>query len=915
MKSSYKTVPRSCVANYAKASGISVCFNEFAAKLFDTLVCSISEDVADSIDALEDHNQINLFPILEAVSLDETELKGHIEPFSKWWTIAKPIERIEHSPDLIAFQLMENYESAVEVSRVNRKNSFLNIFPTICEIETPQGEATDWYLDSVTLGDDETIEQHRDVIESLVRMEQEAMAVDHGRMELDSGIESFELDAPLLPSNSQTSISMINNLSDMLNSEPTLADLDLSPEQLSLPEELQQNQFNSIDLDAILNDAKLIEPGNNTLQFQLELPEYCEPQSIAKEMLDGPALLANLIATTQNSSWTRSSTPEGKTTFVDEAHWQESISETSMMRLPLPIVEKTCLETKITPQLPKFEFPEWKISYAVVCSLNWTPFSTIKDDPGEKFTEFKQYPNHALEVDLKYTTKEVQKIFKPIEKCINVADFSTIEDGEISRSSQVQAVSVAEAPAPKEVLQTSILNKPHQTQLDEDLAAISSDESDVEILDSKAKILETSDIIQPDISAFHGFSSVYEPPDTGTQSTSTASAPAKRKIDISFDDFDDSIWSDPESVKECSVLASPHKAKSYEPATEQFGDLENDENTDFWTSLNQVVAKRKKGISMPQAATLPQLPNLFAFSPYFNQPAPNPDLPEPLLAPRKESLSTSSSARDSSMLDYLNTSQSAPEKNLLVVWAPPLISPTSNCRVIVNTSNNTLATIRSFNEINCALEVIEADLGGADDMDGASVAAHFYLSYKACVMLLPLIATGQKSISGELKAITKLKNLKASIELIFVIIIVDQPTDTSSSSSKVQINKADEENLNKFQVTVAKFSWVQSFVLGCNTEAPHNLANFVAHLANIHGTDLPFDLFHNVPQRSIQFLKLCGINCVAAALLLRDMSLLDLIQMPPAYLGIKYGDLLSQDQQVTNNFLRRLEGPLDGSLF
>lgn len=898
MKPSYKTVPRSSVMSYARASGISVCFDEFTAKLFDELVTSVSEDNIDSIDHLEKHDVTDLFPILETLSLNETPLKGHIESFSKCWTISKPIDKIEHSPDLIGFQLMENYEPAGEGSSTDRTTSFLNTLPKIYDIDAPQGEATDWFLDSVTLGDDETIEQHRDVIESLVRMEQQTMAVGYGRMALDPGIESFKLDPPLIPSSSRITMNTIDNLSDMLNSEPTLADLDLSPEQLSLPEELQQNQFNSIDIDAILNEAKILDPGNDVSQFQLELPEFCEPQSISKDMLDGPAVLANLIATTQNPSWTRSSTPEGRTIFVDEALWQESISEATMMRLPLPIVEKSCLETKIPPQLPEFEFPEWKISYSVVCSLNWTPFSTIKDDPGEHFTEFEQYPNSALEVELKYTTKETHKIFKPIEKCLNITDSSTIERGEVSLSSQVQVTTV-KVPAATTVLQTSAQDKSHQTQLDEDLAAISSEESEIEILDSKTKILETSDIIIPDISAFHGFSSAYEPPDSGTQSTSTS---AKRKIDMNFEDFNDSIWNDIESMKENSFIASPQKKKPNDSMSGLLDDLDHDESSNFWSSLNQVAAKRKKVISMPQAATIPPLPNLFAFSPYFKQPEANPNVLEASPALRKQSILSSSSARDSSMLDYLNTSQSAPEKNLLVVWNPPLISPTSSCRVIVNTSNNTLGTLRSFKETTCGLEIIEADLGGADDTEGAPVSAHFYLSYKACIMLLPLIATGQRSTSGELKAITKLKNLKASIELIFVIIIVDQPTDTASSVSKVQISKTDEENLNRFQVTVAKFSWAQSFVLGCHREAPHNLANFVAHLASIHGTDLPFDLFHDIPQRSIQFLKLCGINCVAAALLLRDMTLLELIQMSPAYLGIKYGDLLSQEQQVPNQF-------------
>lgn len=929
----YKTVSRNSVASYARASELSSSFQELTKRPFIQYATSNAQNEFDEpYHALDRLNLDALFPSLRGHELCEIEIiplsairymeQGHPKAF----------ERIEHLPDLIDFQLMENYGSSVDDHKQNVLP--LDISPKPCEADLTNEDTSDWLADTITIGHpNETVEQHKDVIKSLLRMEQHVMNAQCAKMDnAEPGVGFYSLDPPLLPFMETFDANrFLDSFGDLLDSEAILADLDLSEETIIPPTEARNSVTNTN------NDAlAFLDSREDGSQFQLDLPELVEPPSISN-YLSGPAALSALVSQSQSKSWTKSPSPEAGTesNFVDEIFWQESVSKTSLLRLPLPAVEKTCLQTRISPELPKFEFPEWKISYAVVCSMNWTPFSTIDENTEDDMSELLKYKDNARIIESKYTTTQKDQIFKPIEPCQNILDFSLIEKTPntiIFTPKQAKPGSPQRKPSlsPNPI---SAQSASRIVQLDVDLDLISSDDSEIEVIGTDSRILDQSFLIDTNISAFEGFSGAYGSTDSRAsqnQAEERNRAP-KRKIETLLedltDDFDVGFETIDYMASSSSALLKPKAPDRISGIINILDDEEEGENNNsdeeetddgIWSSIDAVIAKRKEAISMPQSSTRPQPMDLLSFSPYFNLPDPLLSTGTPLNSKKSVLNNRSALAEENTgSLSFLSNSSSASsnrnamdnsDDTVIVVWPAPVVSPNSvsSSRVVVNTTITPLRILRLFQAKHCAVEAIEADLGGAEDRDGL-YAANFYLSHQACIVLFSLIEISQVSPNGELKAITKLKSLKATIDLLFVIILIDHQSATSSSlisSSSVlvpQNTKADEKNLRAFQVTISKLPWLQSFVIQSTDKSSQNLPNFVAHLANIHGTEIPVDLFSNTakaPLRSIQFLKLCGINCVAAAMLLRDTNLLELIQMSPAYFAIKYGDLVSQEQQV-----------------
>lgn len=898
----YKQVPRSSIIAYARSVGFCINFEDFIQS--GILKQGSPSFVADSsVDATSDLGTINLekvFPLLKQHEyyINHKELVGLTKTIkSENWTRPKEITSIDQLVDLSDFQFIENFDPAEKL----KPDIFTNkTSPKECELEDSEESMDTWLVDTISVGhSDETIVQHKEVIKSLIRMEQQAMGANYEGMKISEyREESLHLEPPLMPFTIPTNLNQVlDPFLDLLNSEPTLADNDLSDEMGSLTEEAQKYLLNDVDLNSILNNAHILE-FNEEPNLQLELPEFCEPQSAFEKIMDDKMVLQNLVNKTQTTSWAASLTPEDEACveFVNEDAWEEQISKTNLLRLPLPVVEKTCLQTKLLPKLPDLDFPEWKFSYTDVCSLNWTPFSMIQQIPVELITEFEQYKDLNDAIEKKYSTIERYKIFKPIEKCFNIPDLSLIDSQSI------------------EVQQT-------KSQLDADLEEISSEDSDLEILGSKDNILEVSDLTK-DISVFDGFTDVFDNSYLNEDQDfheSSGSNP-KRKLGSIFDDGEDGeVWNEIEKVvnegsnSNRDALSVSH-LETRDSISNILNNLENEGNSDEeWTALKQVIAKQRNEMSvLPQTSHIPQPKDLLSFSPYFNQPQ-QPNKQEQAKSSKnsfkKQNTkvdSFSSPSKDSSILWYFNKANDDEnlENNATVVWSPPSVVPNSLCSssVIINTCITPISIVRLFHAKNCAVNTIEADLGGLEERDGSFSAANFYLSHKACIVLFPLINIGQRSMFGDLKAVTKLRNLKTTIDLVFAIIMIDQPGGGNSitGSLRNQLSKIDEDHLRIFQVTVSRLPWVQTFILPCNDKpaSQQNLPNLVAHLTNIHGTDIPPNLFQNIPQRSLQFLRLCGINCVAAAMILKEFNLVELIQASPAYFAIRFGDLVSQDQLV-----------------
>lgn len=957
----YKPIPRATVAAYARSAGVSSHFDQFASLPFAQFKRSssvIAQELDESIRTLQNFNLKALFPTLPDENDHELGIRVYPPTYrcSEWNTPRSFLERIEQVKEYIDFQMMEEYDGGMEGLK-ERNKAFLDQPPHVyIGNENENEEVVDWLADTITLGVDETIEQHRDVIESLLRMERQGMSVYNKQLEKQDD-NDFELDIPLLPFEESISVDQLLTLHpECLNSEPTLADLDLSDEMIEMPNKGQQTCATKLDPNTLLNGTRLINPVEQSDEFFLEMPLFSEPANLG-EILLGKRVLQTLQLETATMSWAESNSPEqgvASTQFVDIGLYDESISKITTMKLPLPVVPLTALQTKLQPHLPGFDWPAWNIPYTVVCSLNWTPFSSTQDVP-EVIPQFSHYWDLVNAVRSRFETNEKSRIFKPIEACSNVTDECMIEttlivpvniqektlqrvagvpDKMLVEFTSVQAPLTQEKPSHlnrknqairfQGINSTSIhhLSDPelsknkngHANKFDIDMEELFSSDSESQSLEhghvshdfskvtedykseeedvmtEKDNILgNCSDPVITEISAFQGFSGKFENSSQTSSGTNHSEIPNKRKV-AQKNSLDDTNWSvfDEPSPKRHFVT----KPETQERISNLLEDLDYEGSDDEWLSLEKVIAKRKKGISMPQSTAIIQPRDLLAFSPYFNLPSkvPKPSLPKP---GERSPLSI----KDNSSSPYASGSQeNNASEGTLTIWNPPTASTNSAsiARVVVNTAVTYLGIVRLFHQEGCAVEAIETDLGSAEEKEGI-FSANFYLSHKACIVLIPLVGLGQRSLTGELKAITKLQDLKTTVDLVFAVIIIDK---LNSAAGTALLSK-DVENIRIFQVLASKFSWAQSFIL--NNSVPQNLPNFVAHLANIHGIDLPLDLFQNIPHRSIQFLKLCGINCVAAAMLLRNTSLLDLIQMSPAHFGIKYGDLVSPEQQVKTN--------------
>lgn len=909
-----KAVSRSAVAVYARSAQVSLNSEQFFSKPFATTNDTLKE--SDLSNALTNLDLRSAFPSLANDKKEPIDQNAPTYKCQGWTKKVDFRRKIEKLQDFLDFEMLGQYEKDIEIFK--EKTSLLNDPPEVTLIPALEEDSSySWIIDSSKLGEDETLEDHKSVIKGLVDLERQSinMSLKTDRLAKFEP-EPFTLDMPLLPF--ETPIDAVRYLEpdqNFLQSDPTLADLDLSKESIGIQIATPMYNLNDLTLgkSKLLNSKSVIDP------FELELPEFPEPVSLGEVFL-GSRVQDDLVKDSSHENWAQADeiTPVS-TQFVTSGIYEEAISKITLMRLPFPEVPITAYQTRLPPVLPPFDWMQWDISYSLVCSLNWTPFSSISKPPAEEEEVNSGRLDELRELfKERYTAKSTAELFSKISKSDNVQDeymvtvcpqpliptstkLATLKDGSLPTSqfetACVETNSIIEnsgipiahrASVPERI--TGNGDAPYQFDLDMN-SILSSDE---EVFENKVpahpvqtsrrsenlrtdyvsnKLLDTSNDSVAETTAFKDFSSAF-----GIQSIDHNDSPTNRvqkrkhEYESPTSDIDWEFFQEPVSKKTTkSVVMHDEKLENV------LSNLDKESN-ESWNSFDQLIAKRKEGISIPQSSTLIQPRDLLSFSPFFASLSKGPTFGH---APK---VSDSSSVLEGSEFD---TSVIENNKFSATIWNGPPNSNTAT-KVVVNTSVAPLSILRLFHEDGSEVEPIEADLGTTSEREGI-YAADFYLSHKACVVLIPLAAVGQRNTTGGLKAIRKLDNLKNTVEIVFSIIMIDQ--------SKT-LSRSDLENIRTFQVIMSKYSWNQTFVI--DNSSPRNLPNFIAHLAHVHGTDLPLDIFENVPSRSLHFLKLCKINCIAAALLLRDMNLFELIQMSPAHFGIKYGDIISEEQFVSS---------------
>lgn len=937
---SYKSVHRKTILDYARANKLSYNFNDYVEE-------SVKQDLTVKVDLTNKLIELDKsFDELTFVLHAERELEevvditwsGSLFQLS-YWTQNKPITHERQISDLSDYKLIKPFDSVITDHNIIEDENTLEPIETdwLLKDLTP-----DWIMDTITISDsNETIDQHREVLESLLRIEQKNITETKMSHSNDDLKQPFTIDFPLLPVDISTNFSDVV-YSEILDSKPTLADNDFSDEMNSMDERAQKLIVSNAGIDSKLNETKKIPHYDDNMisAMKLEYPVFTNP--LKTDILEEKEIM-NMLVDRGNALQQASISEEelNITSFVNQDYWEEGISKSSLLKLPLPIMELTSWETKIQPKLPEFDFPEWKISYSLVCAMNWTPFHDMIPISSEDIDEFKIHTDLPKAIDQKYTVSREQ-LYRPIVKLVNdIADNSTaiqvITDSIITTElettpkqtvpyftdapqSEIRSGKVSEIVENKntESTQTQNLRTPQKSQFDIDLKSSSDEGEDVkqqkseeiEIfkVNNNKRILERS--TSPD--SFLSFTSVYEnksPISTPAKIISSKNGLMERQLSsIDREDFDDIDWNDDQDLLEEPSIQKiqPDSFTSNDNISHLLHEIDNRNSDDDWEALNQIVKKKQKTWNSPQESILvPPVQPMLQLLPFFNDKLKTPL--EEVMQSSESSLffrtptnlsSPTRKLKDSSILWYLNQSESQTSEEMPLAdikWLPPVLSSNSmSCsRVVVNTSNTSLSIIRQFSDnLASGVEIIEADLGN-------DKTANFYISHKACIVLLSLINLGQHSVDGKLKVLKKLKDINLTTEMVFAIILVKK--------SQV-VSQKELDNLRVFQVSIAILPWLQSFVIPSAADgSDSNLINIVAHLGNIHGVDiLTSDLFEGIPERSLHFLRVCGINCIAAALVLKDIALVDLIKASPAYLAIKYGDFISQSQLVSiYNFLTK----------
>lgn len=931
----YRPVPKQAVVDYARVNNLSYSLDEYTDELVQqkSQAQNVLIQELDALDKSFKELDFILDPektLEEVIDTVDTKLLFH----ANYWTSTKFIKHESQISDLEEYELIKPFNFFTSSHKlIDTENKFKIIESTSLSRES----TPDWIKDTIVISSfEETFDQHRDILESLFQIEQNKMSASKMNHDDDDDNKSFTVELPLLTLELETNFSDIVHTKN-LTSEPTLADNDISDEMESIDEKVQMFILKDLDSDLMLNETKKISHNDESIsKMKLEYPVF--PDSSTANMLQ-KINIVDMLTDHANSLRSTSNSDEefNITNFADQNYWEEDLSEIILLKLPLPIMELTAWETKVPPKLPVFKFPTWDISYNIICAMNWTPFYDMKPIPSEDLSELNKYLLFITIIDEKYTVKNKQELYRSISRMVNdvadeIAMIQVITECNIankpetpSTQTQIQKTNSLQHEALKSdnVLELSQSNKeltptksPQTLQRsrfvidfqlssdeDEPKTAERQENKKIEVVstNSKNEILESS----TSLVNFHDFTSVFEnkglfstPPE---QKYSSPTSPYKQQTsDVDDKYLNDSNLKDYEETPNSQEIENllPESSSSNEKISHLIREMDDENSDEDWSALDQIVKKKQKTLSLPQQTTLiPPAQSMLQFSPFFSTKSKITD--EEMHSnhsssslffgsPTHSSSSINKSKRSSSILRQTKTSDVFEEITLADVnWAPPVLSSASMAcsRVVVNTSNTPLSIIRQFSvSLSSGVEIIEADLGNEKT-------ANFYISHKACIVLLSLITLGQQSLDGKLKVLKKLQDVNLTTEMVFAIILVE--------NSQI-ISQKELDNLRIFQVSVTILPWLQSFVIPSTAnESNSNLVNLVANLGSIHGIDfLEPDVFEGIPVRSLHFLRLCGINCIAAALILKDIGLVDFIKASPAYLAIKYGDLMSQSQLV-----------------
>lgn len=245
----------------------------------------------------------------------------------------------------------------------------------------------------------------------------------------------------------------------------------------------------------------------------------------------------------------------------------------------------------------------------------------------------------------------------------------------------------------------------------------------------------------------------------------------------------------------------------------------------------------------------------------------------------------------------------------LQIWNPCHLESLKQTPIVLNISNTPLRTLREFHTFS-PCQIVEVDLGRHN--------ANVYLSARKCIVFVTISELTQKapqvsaytsSLLQQFKvpagpahtmlAFERIAKLKPSVDLLFVAVL----------GNSLQISARDAQNLEQFQTTLLAQRWAQPFVL-CNVEARSfsNLVNFVSQIVSSCGLSrsdpgsfsekMLQDVFRETPAKSRAFLQACGVNPVAAALILKEVDVVTFVGLGEAQMNVRFRNLLGMEQIV-----------------
>lgn len=245
----------------------------------------------------------------------------------------------------------------------------------------------------------------------------------------------------------------------------------------------------------------------------------------------------------------------------------------------------------------------------------------------------------------------------------------------------------------------------------------------------------------------------------------------------------------------------------------------------------------------------------------------------------------------------------------LQIWNPCHLESLKQTPIVLNISNTPLRTLREFHTFS-PCQIVEADLGRHN--------ANVYLSARKCIVFVTISELTQKApqVSAytssllqqhkvpagpahTMLAFDRIAKLKPSVDLLFVAVL----------GNSLQISARDAQNLEQFQTTLLAQRWAQPFVL-CNVEARSfsNLVNFVSQVVASCGLSrsdpdsfsekMLQDVFRETPAKSRAFLQACGVNPVAAALILKEVDVVTFVGLGEAQMNVRFRNLLGMEQIV-----------------